>query len=655
MMHFLLSIILFFNAPFLSVSSDGNALVIDEALKGVYRMYDFESPRVNSSAPKGYEVFYLSHYGRHGSRYLHNEREYDSLNVILHREKLTLYGESVREKFDEYYPLVKGRATDLSEVGKMQHRMLARRMVEDYPGLFRRGSVVRASSSDIPRCMMSMLNFLDELRLCRKTLDIGADFNSSNVPLFRASQVSRFPMKDFMADNFDPARLFGSLFVHPDPVMAGTDACLFAQTLYYYACHLEGVGINDDFFDNVLNDAEIAALHRVESEKFSYHRGQLCPENTAVAGPSLEEIVLTADDDISAGKPMVRLRFGHDNMIMNIMSLLALEPFDHARFDCSDVPMASNIRFVFAKNRVGDVLVKVQYNESDVMDWTPWNEFRAYCVGRINWKPRERDFSEKNSKYNPMIIAHRGLQLFGPENSIAAFKAAARNGMWAIETDFRITADGHVVCIHDKTLDRTTDGTGPVEAMTLSEIRNLQVQPVNSKTVRPVYDYDRIPDCEKVIPTMDEYLNICAESGCVAFIELKEDKGIIDLMIKAIESAGMKGRCVISSGNLELLEKYRASGGTELIHLIFADPQRLVRMQELGNASVSFKYSDLESEVDLDMNGVRVTSFSQLVDYVHSLGIKICFRAADSHVTALKHISLGVDYMPSNVLYSLDQ
>ena len=653
-MHFLLSIIIFFNAAFLPVLSGGNAVVIDEGKRGVYRMYDFDAPRVNDPAPKGYEVFYLSHYGRHGSRYLHNEREYDSLNVILHREQLTPYGETVRNKFDEYYPLVKGRATDLSEVGKMQHRMLAHRMFNDYPGLFRRGSVVNACSSDIPRCLMSMFCFLDELRLCRRSLDIRAEFKSYLVPLFRASQVKRFPIRDFMAENFDPSRLFESVFAYPDAAMAGTDAGLFAQTLYYYACHLEGVGINDDFFDSVLNDAEISALHAVESEKFSYHRGRLCAENTAVAGPSLEEIVLSADGDIRAGKPMVRLRFGHDNMIMNIMSLLGIEPFDGERFDCSDVPMASNIRFVFARNRVDDILVKVQYNESDVMGWTSWEDFRSYCISRVEWNPSERCLSEKNSVYNPMVIAHRGLQLYGPENSITAFKAAAEKGMWAIETDFRITADGHVVCIHDKTLDRTTDGTGPVNGMTLEEIRNLKVQPVNGKTVRPVYDYDMIPDREKIVPTMEEYLDICAQSGCVAFIELKEDKGIIELMMKAIEDAGMQGRCVISSGQLELLEKYRATGGKELIHLIFADPQGLVRMHELGNASVSFKYPDLDAELDLELNGVRIRSFRQLVDHVHSLGMKICFRAADDRETALKHIETGVDYFPSNVLYSID-
>ena len=252
------------------------------------------------------------------------------------------------------------------------------------------------------------------------------------------------------------------------------------------------------------------------------------------------------------------------------------------------------------------------------------------------------------------LIAHRGLQSSGPENSFTSFNAAAKHGMWAIETDFRITSDGYVVCIHDKTLDRTTDGTGLVAEKTLEEIRGLRVMPVNTKTVQKEYDYSQIPDAEKVIPTMEEYLQICKDSGCVAFIELKEDKGVIEKMIAAIAEFGLEGRCVISSGKIEYLERYRSLGGEELIHLIFAKPEQVCRMQELGNSSVSFKFSDLDSAVEMDVNGQKINSFRQLVDYIHSLGIKICFRAADSQEIAKKHIEFGVDYMPTNVLPSVN-
>ena len=634
----------------LSVSAQG----LKDEQKGVYRPYDFDAPRVDEPAPKGYEVFCLSHYGRHGSRFLYNEAEYDTLNVVLNREHLTEFGEKVRDKFNENYPLLKGRAADLTELGQKQHRQLARRMMEDYPDLFRNGSEVYAFSSDRTRCMMSMYSFLDELRMGRNGLDIHAEYNSNYLKYLRAQHPEPFDIKGFLRDNFDPLPLFKRLFTAPEKAMASTDPWNFAQEMYYYASHLEGAGLDDAFWSDVLSEDEVNAIHRVENEKFSYNRGALLPANQTVARVGLSHIIETADKDMTSGKPIVRLRFGHDTMIMSLMTLMGLSPFDGTRINSSDVPMASNIRFVFAKDRKGDVLVKVQYNESDVTSWTGLEEFKTYCQHRIEWNPSEHTVFEKNSEYNPMFISHRGLQSMGPENSFPAFKAAAERGAWAIETDFRMTADGHVVCIHDKTLDRTTDGNGPVADKTLAEIKSLKVLPVNTKTVNKLYDYSKFTEEELKVPTMDEYFEICNTNGCVAFVELKEDKGVIEAMIKAIEKYGMQDRCVISSGNLALLEAYRAAGGKELIHLIFAKPEQIRRVQELGNASVSFKYSDLSAEVDLNIEGVRIKSFSQLVDNMHALGIRICFRAADTQEDALKMIEYGTDYMPSNVKTTIE-
>ena len=634
----------------LSVSAQG----LKDEQKGVYRPYDFDAPRVDEPAPKGYEVFCLSHYGRHGSRFLYNEAEYDTLNVVLNREHLTEFGEKVRDKFNENYPIFKGRAADLTELGQKQHRLLARRMMDDYPDLFRKGSEVYAFSSDRTRCMMSMYSFLDELRMRRNALDIHAEYNSNYLKYLRAQHPEPFDIKGFLRENFDPQPLFKRLFTAPEKAMASTDPWNFAQEMYYYASHLEGAGLEDSFWSDVLSDDEVNAIHRVENEKFSYNRGALLPANQTVARIGLSHIIQTADDDIASGKSIVRLRFGHDTMIMSLMTLMGLSPFDGTRINSSDVPMASNIRFVFAKDKRDDVLVKVQYNESDVMSWTDWTEFKTCCQHRIAWNPSQSTVFEKNTEYNPLFISHRGLQSMGPENSFPAFKAAAERGAWAIETDFRMTADGHVVCIHDKTLDRTTDGNGPVADKTLAEIKSLKDLPVNTKTVNKLYDYSKFSEEELKVPTMDEYFEICNSNGCVAFVELKEDKGVIEAMIKAIEKYGMQDRCVISSGNLALLEAYRAAGGKELIHLIFAKPEQIRRVQELGNASVSFKYSDLSAEVDLNIEGVRIKSFSQLVDHMHALGIRICFRAADTQEDALKMIEYGTDYMPSNVKTTIE-
>lgn len=71
------------------------------------------------------------------------------------------------------------------------------------------------------------------------------------------------------------------------------------------------------------------------------------------------------------------------------------------------------------------------------------------------------------------VVAHRGMAAGYPENTIAALRHSVSLGFPVIEIDLRPTADGHIVIMHDDTVDRTTDGTGEVARLTLAEIRSL--------------------------------------------------------------------------------------------------------------------------------------------------------------------------------------
>lgn len=71
------------------------------------------------------------------------------------------------------------------------------------------------------------------------------------------------------------------------------------------------------------------------------------------------------------------------------------------------------------------------------------------------------------------IIGHRGAAGVAPENTVVSIERAIRGGAQAIEVDVQISADGQLVTMHDDTVDRTTDGTGPVNSLTLEEIRRL--------------------------------------------------------------------------------------------------------------------------------------------------------------------------------------
>lgn len=98
------------------------------------------------------------------------------------------------------------------------------------------------------------------------------------------------------------------------------------------------------------------------------------------------------------------------------------------------------------------------------------------------------------AELNPVafIVAHRGFKSAAPENTIAAFDAAARAGAAFVEVDVRATRDGHLVLMHDSTVDRTTNGRGAVRDLTLEQILSLDAGGgQHVPTLREVLDWSR--------------------------------------------------------------------------------------------------------------------------------------------------------------------
>ena len=124
----------------------------------------------------------------------------------------------------------------------------------------------------------------------------------------------------------------------------------------------------------------------------------------------------------------------------------------------------------------------------------------------------------------PIIFAHRGDVAHAPENTIPAFQQALQNGADGIELDVKLSADGHVIVIHDSTVDRTTDGKGRVESLTLEAIRKLDA----GKWFNEKFADTKVPLLEEVFEVVgkDKMINI----------ELKShDTSHDGLMIKVCE------------------------------------------------------------------------------------------------------------------------
>lgn len=130
-----------------------------------------------------------------------------------------------------------------------------------------------------------------------------------------------------------------------------------------------------------------------------------------------------------------------------------------------------------------------------------------------------------NEIARPLIIAHRGASAHAPENTLAAFELALRQGTDAVELDAKLSADGHVVVIHDQTVDRTTDGTGRVKDLTLAELRRLDA----GSHFDVAFQGEPVPTLEEVLKAVGQltFVNIELTNYVDKFDQLPEKTAAI--------------------------------------------------------------------------------------------------------------------------------
>ncbi len=140
-----------------------------------------------------------------------------------------------------------------------------------------------------------------------------------------------------------------------------------------------------------------------------------------------------------------------------------------------------------------------------------------------------------------MVIAHRGACKRAPENTMAAFRLADEMGADAIEFDVKLTADGHVVVMHDQTLDRTTNGSGPVHASTLAEIKMMDA----GAHFGEGYAGERVPTLEEVLDGLGDKLLLNIELTNYARLWDRLPETVVGL----VRERGMQDRVLLSSFN----------------------------------------------------------------------------------------------------------
>ncbi|PWS37623.1 glycerophosphodiester phosphodiesterase [Falsiroseomonas bella] len=150
-----------------------------------------------------------------------------------------------------------------------------------------------------------------------------------------------------------------------------------------------------------------------------------------------------------------------------------------------------------------------------------------------------------------LIAAHRGGLFLWPENSAMAFREAARLPIEQAECDVHMTADGEVVVMHDATLDRTTDASGPVAVRSAAQLRQVRVRGTAGEPP----------------PSLADYLAILAPTPVAPRIEIKSDAarrpypGIVARTLAALDQAGQRRRSWIIGFNADTMAEAQAAGG----------------------------------------------------------------------------------------------
>ena len=151
-----------------------------------------------------------------------------------------------------------------------------------------------------------------------------------------------------------------------------------------------------------------------------------------------------------------------------------------------------------------------------------------------------------------LVVAHRGDRKFHPENSIPAIVSAMDKGVDIVEIDVHLTSDGHLVLMHDSTIDRTTDGSGKVNEMTLKEIKKYHLKNPDGSI------------SEETIPTAKEALET-VRGKCM--INIDKSELCLEECIALAKEMDMEEQIILKGNqNIEKIEKILGKADTKVFY-----------------------------------------------------------------------------------------
>jgi hypothetical protein len=373
-------------------------------------------------APAGKKPFYISHYGRHGSRYISNRSGFDTpYYMMLHADsldELTPTGQQVLRHMNNIMRNTEGRWGELTGYGKQQMQNIGRRMAERFPEVFHPGANVTCISTVVPRCIESMGSLaMEMLQVCpqlhitmqaSKRTQWYMNYQDKKLRNSYMTPEAQKALDAYTATRMGNTRLMELIFKNPDIA----EEFVNQEDFSYYLMKMGLFQLNTNFNRNtnligLFNTNDLYRMWQVDNAYWYLQHGA-CKLNGGnqpyTQRHLLKKMIADADSCIKLPDPGAQLRFGHETVLLPLVCLIGVNGFDFSTDNldeleghgwwCSSVfPMASNLQFIFYRSnpKDKDVLVKVLLNEveatlpisTDCAPYYHWSDFRQYCLNKL--------------------------------------------------------------------------------------------------------------------------------------------------------------------------------------------------------------------------------------------------------------------------------
>lgn len=374
--------------------------------------------------PAGKRPFYISHYGRHGSRFLSNRKAYDIPYAMLCKadsaDELTPVGQEAMRDLKAIIEDSEGRWGDLSGAGKRQQRRIAERMMLHFPEVFEGDAFIDAYSTIITRCVLSMGSAVLKMKSLNPQLRVTMNCSYRDMwylnhqdHQLRDSMMTHDAKRAFdafKAKRGRNPRLMDLLFVDTSYVRplineAELNYYLLKAALIQQNTAMEAEGMR---LLSLFTDEEIHSFWQQENAWW-----YICYGPSLLNGGNqpytqrylLRQIIQDTDSILRQDTHGATMRFGHETVMLPLACLMGLNGYDYKTADlesleengwwaCLVFPMASNVQFVFYRSGPDDdeVLFKVLLNEREAILPLPesqapyykWRDFKEYYLRKLD-------------------------------------------------------------------------------------------------------------------------------------------------------------------------------------------------------------------------------------------------------------------------------